>query len=346
MPDNLPSSAQELVAGMQLCSSFMSGIMNNLLDARKIEEGKMELRRSPLTLSSLLEDIRKMTAPATRPGVELKVLVKTEKRDCVYGDVHRLKQVLNNLVNNSIKHTTQGYITLVAGWEDDLVRLEVQDSGPGIPVEEQDRVFDRFVTRGGAPGSGLGLTLCKKIVHLMNGSIHFESDPSTKPGTTCILLLPLQLCEREAPALSTLGISSVEAQPRAIEESFSMLIVDDIRINRTMLIRRIRKGIAPNCSITEAATGEQALEICEKQTFDVIIMDNFMEQSGGILVGTDAIRQLRRSKVSSMIIGCSGNDLEASFLSAGADLVWSKPTPSNAEIIKQLRDGLNICANV
>jgi len=341
MPDDLSSEAQELVAGMQLCSSFMSSIMNNLLDVRKIEEGMMVLRSDPLSLESLVQDVRKMTLPAVRPGVKLNVLVETKNQDCVLGDIHRLQQILINLVTNAIKYTVSGSITLAVGWEGDLVRLECRDTGPGIPKEEQKNLFERFVMRGGAPGSGLGMAIAKQIVDLMKGSVCFESDPTVKPGTNCVVRLPLKTCDEPqcAPSLEP-------EDDKPIEKSFSILIVDDIKMNRLMLKKRILKGIAPHCAISEAATGEAALSICEMENFDVIVMDQYMEEAGGVLVGTDVITTMRRSNVDAFIIGCSGNDLEAPFLSAGADLVWGKPLPSNSVIKQQLRDALGMRASV
>jgi len=332
--EDLSGDAQELVAGMLLCSSFMSNIMNNLLDVRKIEEGKMVLRSDPVSLESLVNDIRMMTLPAVRPGVELNVVVNTEDRDYVLGDVHRLQQILTNLLTNAIKYTASGSITLIAGWEGNLVRLECRDTGPGIPKDEQENLFERFVMRGGAPGSGLGLAIAKQIVDLMGGTIRFESDPSVKPGTSGIVLLPLQRCDAQL----TPKVSETEDSP--IEENFSILIIDDIKLNRMMLKKRIHKSIAPNSTISEAATGEEALTLCETGSFDVVVVDQYMEEAGGVMVGTDVIASMRRMKIDSFLIGCSGNDMEESFLSAGADLVWGKPMPCNKELTRQFRFAL------
>jgi CheY-like chemotaxis protein len=104
-----------------------------------------------------------------------------------------------------------------------------------------------------------------------------------------------------------------------------------------MLKRRITKGIAPNATIMEASTGEQSLQICEDQTFDVIIVDQYMEEAGGIMRGTDVVREMRRRKIKSIIVGSSGNELDSEFRDAGADWVWQKPIPPNIEIIRLLR---------
>jgi two-component system, sensor histidine kinase len=335
MPNNLPDDAKDLIHSMQLCSTFMSSIMNNLLDVRKMEEGKLEIRCEPFSLSKLVSNIYTMALPTGNPNVELLVETKTEGRDWVLGDIHRLEQIIYNLVSNSIKYTKNGSVTIYAGWEDDKVRLECRDTGPGIPKEEQDNMFERFTQRGGAPGSGLGLAIAKNLVNLMEGTIYFDSDPTKRPGTVCIVIIPLKSCdapiETDDPSLEILPI----------DEPLRILIVDDVKMNRSMLRRRFEKCISPNCIIKEVSTGEESLTVCEQgEIFDVIVMDEYMHDAGGVMVGTDAIIALRRMKVKSFIIGCSGNDLDERFFTAGADLIWKKPMPSNSEIITQLRSAM------
>ena len=125
-----------------------------------------------------------------------------------------------------------------------------------------------------------------------------------------------------------------------LEDEISILIIDDIKMNRTMLSRRISKAIAPNAQIYMAETGEEALDMCRTQYFDIIICDQYMEEAGGVLVGTDVIIAMRRDKIDSFIVGCSGNDLDDKFLEAGANLVWGKPMPNNEEIITQWTMGI------
>jgi len=334
MPEDLPENAQTLVSSMQVCSSFMSCIMNNLLDVRKIEEGKMHLHSRPLSLSQLVQDVYQMTLPALKPGVELKVMANTQDRDWVLGDTHRIQQILTNVVSNATKYTLCGSVTIVAGWEGPNVKLECIDTGPGIPKNEQEKLFERFVMRGGAPGTGLGLAIAKQLVDLIGGSIRFDSDPTVKSGTTCIVLLPLDVCQQPQEELS----KPSDTEP--IEEPLSILIIDDIKMNRMMLKRRLQKGVAPNSMVTEVATGEEALELCQTQNFDVMIVDQYMEEAGGVMVGTDVVIAMRRMKIDSIIIGCSGNDLEDLFSAAGTDWVWQKPMPSNSKMVQQLRQAL------
>lgn len=357
MPNGLPDEAKELVASMSLCSSFMQNILNNLLDSRKLEEGKMSLLSNPFSLVQLVEGVHKMMLPAVNSRVKLVADVKSIslEKEWVYGDYSRLQQVLTNLVSNACKHTRSGSITISACWtsprpsdkaglpgkndvDQEWVQLMCRDTGPGIPKEDQANLFNRFTTRGGAPGSGLGLAIARQIVDLAQGSIRFESDPTVKPGTDCIVLLPLKVCQ-DVPQQHKPGESesagAVDSSP--IDAPLQILLTDDIKMNRVMLKRRFQKCIAPNCSITEAATGEDALKICDTSQFDVVVMDQYMQEAGGVMVGTDVIIAMRRAKIDAIMIGCSGNDLDDKFVAAGADIVWKKPVPSNIEIIKSLR---------
>lgn len=329
---DLPYDLREAFTGMKTCSSFMTSIMNNLLDVRDMEVGKLALRTEPLSLKQIAENTRQITQANSSGDLELRVNVQTDGRDWVVGDEQRIQQVLINIVCNAIKRTKRGFVEVVVDWVDDTVRIQCIDSGPGISIENLVHMFDRFTQRGGAPGSGLGLAISKQMVTLMKGTIRLSSDPTKRNGTTCTVLLPLAPCEK--PEHEPEFLDDV----RQIEEAFSILLVDDLKMNRSMLKQRLLKGIAPNCEVTEAMNGEQALLICEHQIFDFIVMDQYMEESGGTVLGTDVILTLRQKmKVTSIIIGCSGNDLDAEFFASGADFVWKKPMPSNVEIIQQFR---------
>ena len=339
MPDDLPESARSLVSGMQLCSSFMSSIMNNLLDVRKMEEGKMILTEKPMSLSAITERVHQMLIPSVKPGVAFTYSSELGDRDWVFGDEHRIQQVLTNVVTNAIKYTVSGSVSLKVTWEEGTVLFECIDTGPGIPKNEQKKLFQRFVQRGGAPGTGLGLAIAKHLVDLTGGTIRFDSDPSIRAGTTCVVTMPLKPCDDSTNEDDKDGDTANEVT--VLEPGVRFLIVDDVKMNRVMLKRRIEKGIAPDCVIVEAATGEEALQICGTEEFDVIVVDQYMEEAGGVMVGTDVVFAMRRMHIDAIIIGCSGNDLEEEFRDAGADWVWQKPIPSNQSIVKHLHVALS-----
>jgi len=247
MPDEMPESARSLIRGMQLCTGFMSSIMNNLLDVRKMEEGKMTLNSVAISLQALLDSVHKMLLPSVRPGVAFLKVCNTGSKDWILGDSHRIQQVMTNVITNAIKYTTTGSVTLIIEWEGSNVKFECADTGPGIPKGEQKKLFERFVQRGGAPGTGLGLAIAKHLVDLTGGSIRFESDPKERPGTSCVVLMPLPVCDPPE-----VGISIEDNS--LMDDPISFLIIDDVKMNRMMLKRRIKKSIAPNAIIKEAST--------------------------------------------------------------------------------------------
>jgi len=231
------------------------------------------------------------------------------------------------------KYTTSGQIVVSVKTGAKNVIFECEDTGTGIPINDQSKLFQRFVQRGGAPGTGLGLAISKHLVDLIGGRIFFESDPTIKPGTTCVVEMPLEQCNQPKPVAG----QENEEDERLIDDAITILIVDDIKMNRTMFRRRVKKGIAPNAKITEAKTGEEAIEICNEKQFDVIIMDQHMEEAGGVILGTDTVAELRKRKIDSVIVGCSGNDIDDEFMMAGTNWVMKKPTPPNNVIAVKLR---------
>lgn len=155
---------------------------------------------------------------------------------------------------------------------------------------------------------------------LTGGGIKFVSDPSVKPGTDCIVTIPFI-------KFSPVGVKPVEIKIQdVIKEKLSFLIIDDNTVNRALLRKRILKNIAPNSSVEEATNGEEALRIVTEieksgSPFDIIIVDQYMEETGGIMLGTDVVTAMRRLLVTSVIIGCSGNDFEGTFIKAGCEAV-------------------------
>jgi len=293
----------------------------------------MKLNSIPISIISVLDNVYKMLQPSVRPNVDFLTDLKIGEKIWVLGDSHRIQQVMTNVVTNAIKYTTSGYIKLILEWEGEYLRFECADTGPGIPIKVQKKLFERFVQRGGAPGTGLGLAIAKHLVDLNGGSIGFESDPTQKPGTSCVVKMPMAVCEPPDDV-------NCEDNDSPLEEPISILIIDDVAMNRSMLRRRITRGIAPNAIITEACSGEEALVIVGNEEFDVIIVDQYMEESGGVMVGTDVVFAMRRMKLDSIIIGCSGNDINNLFTEAGSDWVWGKPVPPNKIILKQLKSAL------
>jgi len=177
-------------------TQHLAGLINDLLDLSKIEEGKIELDAGRVSLGGLLHEVMEtVNLMAAEKPVLLEVDVP-EPSVLVWADRDKVKQVLMNLIGNAIKFTPSGGRIAVStandrrGW----VRVSIRDAGPGIPVSEQEKIFEKFyqVTQDGGPkpkGTGLGLAISKSLVELHGGKIWVESEEDR--GSTFSFTLPI-----------------------------------------------------------------------------------------------------------------------------------------------------------
>src|SRR5205823_9407483 len=184
----LTSTQRKYAETVQRSGQNLLGIINDLLDFSKIEAGKLELENVEMDLRRTIEDIVELLAERAHiKGLELACSIPADLVTQVRGDPLRLGQILTNLVGNAIKFTEQGSVVIrVSGVEeaakDVTMRFEVTDTGVGISLDAQSRIFDEFAQADGSTtrkhgGSGLGLAICKQLVEMMEGSIHVESTP-------------------------------------------------------------------------------------------------------------------------------------------------------------------------
>ncbi|MBL8487249.1 MAG: HAMP domain-containing protein [Rhodocyclaceae bacterium] len=171
-------------------------LLNDLLDLSKIEAGRMELGRGPVNLRELIDDLGTLhRAHAEAKGLSLTVAYATDLPEIIQGDATRLRQVLNNLLNNAVKFTEAGAIAVRAERRGDRIALVVADTGCGIPEEARQWIFEKFrqaeafLTRAHG-GTGLGLAIVKQVVERMGGSVAVDSEVGK--GSTFIVVLPLE----------------------------------------------------------------------------------------------------------------------------------------------------------
>jgi CheY-like chemotaxis protein len=261
-------------------------------------------------------------------------------------------KVMMNLGRNSIKFTPQGFVRFRATVaKDGLVELYVEDSGQGIPADKQDALFEKFQKSLDvlSQGTGVGLSLCKTLTRLLNGCIFldktYESEVPGSPGARFVVQLNQSCLPAESILSSTVESSSqfpVETlsgrfsqNSLAVPENISVLFVDDDNVLRKLFCRAVKKA-APSWTITEAASGEAALQLVKdaEAAYDVIFIDQYMASVEKQLLGTDTVRELRAQGTESIICGLSANSLEESFLSAGADAFLLKPLPCKKEAME------------
>jgi len=203
----LPQRERQLVDWLLTSSRQLRSLIDNLLDLRKIEAGKMSIDSAPLDLHVLMNRLAALFEPeAKRAHLRFTKGISPETPYLLNGDNARLQQVLINLVANALKFTRQGFVpvsvTASAQTEQEVtLRFEVRDTGIGISTQNAGRIFDRFTQADDSihrqyGGSGLGTTICKHLVELMGGAIGFESAPGN--GTTFWFTVPLSRPNAEA----------------------------------------------------------------------------------------------------------------------------------------------------
>ncbi|WP_448187469.1 response regulator [Azospirillum sp. sgz301742] len=254
-------------------------IINDVLDFSKIDAGKLDLEMGEFELVPLVESVVEILAPRTSAkGVELVSFVPPPLRGTLRGDPARLRQILINLAGNAVKFTDQGSISILLfeeAAEDNRVRVrfEVRDTGIGIADADQRRLFSMFSQVDATParrhgGTGLGLAICKRLTELMGGSIGVDTAPGR--GSTFWFTVPLERI-------------SVPADPELRWSGRRVLVVDDMAVNREVLVRQLAAfGIVAEATATadEALATLTAAE-ARGAPFDAAILDHRMPRVTG-----------------------------------------------------------------
>jgi signal transduction histidine kinase len=178
-------------SSIKTAGSTLLGLINDILDFSKIEAGKMEIIPVEYDLSSIINDLVNMSrTKADDKGLELKLDIDKDTPHFLYGDEVRIKQIVTNILTNAVKYTEKGKITLKAQQENDQLKLTVTDTGSGIPTEEAEHIFDRFVKLDNfKEGIGLGLPLSRRLAEQLGGKV--ELDTTYTDGAQFIVTLPI-----------------------------------------------------------------------------------------------------------------------------------------------------------
>ena len=310
-------------------------VLNDILDFSKIEAGKLEIDPHPFDLDVAVEKTLSLLAlRAETKGVELAIDWSPETPRRVIGDEGRVRQILTNLVGNAIKFTEQGTVSVeVGGVESDAssvrVRFAVRDTGIGIEPEKLEHVFDQFTqadasTRRRFGGTGLGLTISRKLSELMGGGVHVES--VVGEGSTFTFEVPFQLCDEVCPVT-----------PRPSLMGLRVLGVDDNAVNRRMLARQLgAAGVSCKC-VGSAAEARDSLQtaIAQDQPFQLAIIDHHMPEEDGESLGRWISSVLGPQQAPVMIMLSSiGNSGGVRFRKIGFRACLPKPI-RRSELLKR-----------
>jgi signal transduction histidine kinase/ActR/RegA family two-component response regulator len=323
----------EVVDHIRNSTAHLLEVVNDILDYSQLQAGSLGLYPEDFVLQDLVEHaLHKHQLRAQRKGLRLQGHIDPALPGALHGDRQRLQQVIHKLLDNAVKFTAQGHVALRLALHEGRLRIEVEDTGPGIPPERQALIFNRFEhadeqTNRAFGGTGLGLTLCEGLTRLLGGEIGVHSRPGS--GALFWLMLPLQVARGE-PAPAETPVRSLAGEPLRI------LVVDDNAVNLQVAQLQLHK-IWPQAQITTADSAAQALIILDEQVFDVALVDMVMPDMDGLEL-THHIRQQMGAETSRMpvlALTANTNPVEREqCLAAGMDDVLHKPM--DAEQIKRL----------
>ncbi len=308
---------RDYTEAMQRSGGLLLKLVNDALDLARIEAGKLELELAPFSPRLLAEDVARLECgQAQAKGLVMKTELDDDLPLRLVGDAMRIKQVLFNLVNNALKFTERGSVTLAMRWRGDALVCTVIDTGPGIPKENQARLFERFEQDDGPQrrsGSGLGLAICRELVALMEGTISLHS--ASGQGSTFSVRLPLKL----APSMTK---RTAKAKPSGNGRVLDVLLVEDDAI-----VAAVVRGLLEHQGhrVRYAGNGLQALAELEQGPCDAILLDLDLPGVDGLQLAR-LIRQGEHARVWIVAITArSGGDEEARSRAAGMDDFLRKP---------------------
>uniref|UniRef100_A0A6H1ZPH0 Histidine kinase n=1 Tax=viral metagenome TaxID=1070528 RepID=A0A6H1ZPH0_9ZZZZ len=280
---NLPDQERRHVERIASASDSLLGVINDILDYSKLEAGRVEMEPMPFDLRAMVDAAAAMVeGAASARGTALTLELAPDAPAWLTGDAGRLRQVTLNFLSNAAKFTTDGEIRLCAGWRAGRLRIEVRDTGIGIPAAKMAALFERFAQADASTtrlygGTGLGLAISRRLIEMMGGEIGAESAPGE--GSTFWFEVPA--AEAAVPQAAPESDASAPVDLR-------VLVADDAPANRE-LVSAILGGLGLRVDVVE--DGAKAVEAARVGAYDLILMDVHMP----VMDGLDATRAIRAS---------------------------------------------------
>ncbi|MDF2984950.1 MAG: sensor hybrid histidine kinase [Eubacterium sp.] len=309
------------------CANSLLKIINDILDFSKMEAGKLLIDNVNFDIKTLIEEIFKTQSPlADKKGLEFTYSFYSGIPQYVKGDPNRLKQVLNNLINNAIKFTEHGEVNIIVKKkyvDNEFLELlfSVSDTGIGIGEEEKSKLFKTFSQVDGSitrkyGGNGLGLAISRQLVEIMGGRMWIESEKGR--GSTFYFTVRLHKGKlpKEAP-------SYVPSVPKTAYK-LQILLAEDDNVNQTVITRMLKER---GYEVDLAQNGLEVLELHSVKKYDIILMDIHMPEMDG-LEATKIIREREGTEKHTSIIAITAHALNGDrerFLNLGMDEYISKP---------------------
>lgn len=342
----LTETQKKYIKTIRASGQTLLTIINDILNLSKIEAGKMELEQRPFHFHEMAEETTKLLKPnADKKNLELILRIEKNIPKAIIGDEDRLKQILVNLGGNAIKFTEKGAVTIhiqkdpkakASSSEKFPILIHIIDTGIGIPLKSQERLFQPFSqadtsTSRRFGGTGLGLVISKKLVQMMGGDITLTSKEGQ--GSTFTISLPIVVTEEEEAQKFKKEEGWAEIDPTNLVEGtpLRILVAEDDETNRTLLEDLLK---TENHDLSFAKNGQEALDLtigkCPNgifhKNFDLILMDMQMPEVDGIQATKEIRAVEKEGRVK--IVALTANVMEADrkrCIDAGMDEFLNKP---------------------
>ena len=337
----LTEEQRKYVAVLRLTGKNLMTLINDILDLSKIEAGKITIEPVEFSLHKCINEVTLIHKHIfIDKKLKLDVDVSEDIPHFMMGDQHRIKQILNNLVGNAVKFTSQGGISLSAHILEHndaslLVEIAVRDTGTGISPEALEKIFLPFEQEDGSTtrtygGTGLGLTISRRLAELMGGSISVESSPGA--GSCFKVSLPLTAVNKGFATEDAPQTASVSWDGQALR----ILLVEDDQVSITFKSSLFQKL---GFDVTVAKNGRECLSALKNDRFDVVLMDINMPDMNG----EEALREIRRiereTHLHQKVIALTAYSLRGDkerFFDEGFDGYVSKPM-AVSELVRELK---------
>jgi signal transduction histidine kinase/CheY-like chemotaxis protein len=314
----LNAEDKKQIAIIKQCSDDLLRLISDMLDISAIETQQIKLEISEFNFTILLNDsIRICKFKADEKGLKL-FAKNTSLPRKFFGDEKRIRQILVNLIDNAVKYTSQGSVTITASYQNNVMNISVTDTGVGIAEEDLKSIFLPFVQINAdtftREGIGLGLSITKELVYLMDGDITVRSHPGSGSIFRVSLPLPVSVNNR----------TQVIAEMPDVEIKGNIahaLVVDDSEINLLFLVSMLEQL---GCQVDSAKDGQEALALFEQNPYDFALIDINMP----VMNGLELVKRLRHRQAKLKLVAVSAYADDSKIneaLEAGFDTYITKP---------------------
>lgn len=344
----LQKKQNDYLQSVHQSSTHLLSTVNDILDYSKIEAGKLTIEKIPFKLRSVIKEVHSLLKlKADERQLAFHYFVDEDCPKGLVGDPFRLKQILFNLIGNALKFTDKGSVSIICKCQASfispkkkIISIAIKDTGIGIGKDKISKIFDDFQQADSSTtreygGTGLGLTISKKLAKLQNGVLEVESEEGK--GSTFTIIIPYEICDVED--------SDVEEKklliPEGILDNLNVLVIDDDVVNLLLLNTILNKYKAISI---QAKNGFEGLAILEREKFDLIITDIQMPKMSGFEFAEKVRADKTNLNASTPIFALSAHVSARETAEAkrtGITRILSKPY-KETELLNQIIEVLNL----